>query len=85
MVERRSERAPLVLRLFTVRLQAPLNVVKTKSLQIASNQKQKQFLESGEKLVLATRLRNIEAIPHIKYLGVHVDHTLNWKRQIQLI
>ena len=32
-----------------------LNVVKTKSLLIASNQKQKHFLESGEKLALEIR------------------------------
>ena len=46
-----------------------LNVVKTKSLLIASNQKQKHFLESGEKLALEIRGRDIEATPHIKYLG----------------
>ena len=62
-----------------------LNVVKTKSLLVASSQKQKHFLESGEKLALEIRGRDIEATPHIKYLGIYVDHTLDWKKQIQLI
>ena len=65
--------------------QASLNVFKTKSLLIASNQKQKHFLKSGEKLALEIRGREIEATPHRKYLGIYVDHTLNWKKQIQLI
>ena len=47
-----------------------LNVVKTKSLLISSNQKQNHFQESGEKLVLEIRGKDIEASPHIKYLGV---------------
>ena len=62
-----------------------LNVFNTISLLIASNRKQKHFLESGEKLALEIRGRDIEATPHIKYLGVYVDHTLNFKQQIQLI
>ena len=62
-----------------------LIVVKTKSLLIASNQTQKKFLENGEKLALEIRERDIKAVPHIKYLGVYTDHTLNWKKQIQLI
>ena len=62
-----------------------MNVVKTKSLLIASNQKHKHFRESGEKLALKIRGRDIEATPHIKYLGVYIDDTLNWKKQIQLI
>ena len=44
-----------------------LNVVKTKSLLIASNQKQKHFLDSGEKLAL-----DIEASHRIKYLGLYI-------------
>ena len=62
-----------------------LNVVKTKSLLIASNQKQKHFLESGEKLALETRGRDIEGIPHVKCLSVYIDHTLNWRKPIHLI
>ena len=62
-----------------------LNVVKTKSLLVASSQKQKHFLESGEKLTLEIRGRDIEATTHTKYLGIYVDHTLNWEKQIQLI
>ena len=54
-----------------------LNGVKTKSLPIASNQKQKHFLESGEKLALDIRRRDIEATPHSKYTGVYIGHTLN--------
>ena len=38
-----------------------LNVVKTKSLRIASNQMQQHCLESGEKLALEIRGRDIEA------------------------
>ena len=49
-----------------------LNAVKTKSMLITSNHKQKHFLERGEKLTW-----EIEAAPHIKYLGVYIDHTLN--------
>ena len=48
-----------------------LNAVKTKSLLIASNQKQKHVLKSGEKLALEIRGRDIEATRHIKYLGVY--------------
>ena len=62
-----------------------LNLVKTKSPLIASDQKQKHFLESGEKLALEIRGRDIEANPHIKYLGVYIDHTLNWKKEIKFI
>ena len=58
-----------------------LNFVKTKSLLIASNQNQKHFLESGDKLALEIRGRDIKATPHIKYLGVYIDHTLNWKKE----
>ena len=61
-----------------------LNVVKTKSLLIASNQMQKRFLESDGKLTLDIRGRNIEANPHIKHLGVYIDHTLNWKNKSNL-
>ena len=42
-----------------------LSVVKTKSLRIASHQKQQHFLESGEKLALEIRGRDIEASHHI--------------------
>ena len=57
-------------------------VGKTKSLLIASIQKQKHFLESSEKLALEIRGRDIE---DIKYLGVvYIGHTLNWKKQIPL-
>ena len=59
-----------------------LNVVKTKPLLIASNQIQKLFLESGEKLALEIRGRDIKATPHIEYLGVFINRTLNWKKQI---
>ena len=54
-----------------------LNVVKTKSLLIASNQKQKHFLKSGEKLALEIRGRDIEATPHIKYLCVYIKSILS--------
>ena len=60
-----------------------LSAVKTKSLLIAS--KQKHVLKSGEKPALEIRGRDIEAIHHIKYLGVYIDHTMNWKKEIQLI
>ena len=62
-----------------------MNFVKANSLLIVSNQKQKHCLESGERLALEIRGRDIEATTHIKYLGAYVDHYLNWKKQIQLI
>ena len=55
------------------------NVFKTKSLLLP--QKQKHFLESGEKVALEMRGRDIEAIPHIRYLGVYINYTLNWKNK----
>ena len=61
-----------------------LNVVKTKPLLIASSEKQKHLLESGEKPALEAypgMLRDVEAIPHIKCIGIYVDHTLNWKNK----
>ena len=54
-----------------------LSAVKTKSLLIASNQEQNHFLESGEKLVLETRGRDIEANPSYKISRLLYDYSLN--------
>ena len=62
-----------------------MNAIKTKSLLVASKQKQKSLLNSDEKLTLEIRGRDIEAAPHMKYLGIYIDDTPNWKKQIRLI
>ena len=62
-----------------------LNVVKTRSLLIASNIKQTHFfVESNEKLALEIIGKDIEAT-HIKCLGIYIDHTLNWKKEIKFV
>ena len=50
-----------------------LNVFTRKSLLVASNQKQKNFLEIGKKLTLGIRGRSIEAVPNIQYLGIYLS------------
>ena len=55
--------------------------VQTKSLLIASKQKQKSLLNNDKKLTLAIRGRDIEAAPHMTYLGIYIHDTLNWKNK----
>ena len=57
-----------------------LNVAKTQSMVISTKQKLKS---QTEELNLHIRHKVLDGVQCIKYLGVHIDNTLDWKKHIQ--
>ena len=57
-----------------------LNVAKTQSMTIATKQKQAALENQNEQLNLQIRNETLEIVQCTKYLGVHIDNTLDWKK-----
>ena len=62
-----------------------LNVQKTNSMLICTKPKRKTLIDSNLKLDLTIEGNELEGVPCIKYLGVQIDHNLNWKEHIKTI
>ena len=60
-----------------------LNVAKTQSITIATRHKQAALENKNEQLKLQIRNATLEVVQCAKYLGVHIDNSLEWKKQIQ--
>ena len=56
-----------------------MNVEKTKSMLICTKSRRKIFNSNDGGLNLLTRDRELVSVDVIKYLGVHVDYSLNWR------
>ena len=59
-----------------------LNVAKTQSMVISTKQKLKS---QTDKLNLHIRQKVLDGVQCTKYLGVHIDNTLDWKKYIQKV
>ena len=62
-----------------------LNVAKTHSMLVASQQKHKSLTQSEIRFDPKIREKEIEIISKAKYLGVQIDDNLNWKKHIRAV
>ena len=60
-----------------------LNVAKTQSMTIATKHKRAGLENQNEELNLQIHNKILEVVRCTKYLGVHIDYSLDWKKQIQ--
>ena len=57
-----------------------LNVAKTQSMVISTKQKLAVLKSQTEQLNLHIHDKDLDGVQSIKYLGVHIDNTLDWKK-----
>ena len=62
-----------------------LNVAKTQSMLIATKPKHRTLNNAAEKLHLKIRGSELDLVNKTKYLGVHVDNSLDWKEHIKTV
>ena len=62
-----------------------LNVAKTHSMLISTNQKHNSLKRQSEALELKIRDKGLEVVQKTKYLGVQFDCSLEWKEQIKAV
>ena len=62
-----------------------LNVAKTHSMLISTKQKQSSLKSQNKDLDVKIRDNDLEVIKKTKYLGVHIDCSLDWKEQIKAV
>ena len=62
-----------------------LNVAKTQSMLIATKPKHRTLNNAAEKLHLKIRGSELDVVNKTKYLGVHVDNSLDWKEHIKTV
>ena len=60
-----------------------LNVSKIQSMTIGTKNKQAALENKNEQLNLQIRNETLEVVQCTKYLGVHIDNSLEWKKQVQ--
>ena len=60
-----------------------LNVAKTHSMVISTKRKLAILKNQAEQLHLHIRHNDLDVVQCTKYLGVHIDNTLDWKNHIQ--
>ena len=60
-----------------------LNVAKTQSMVISTKQKLAALKSRTEQLNLHIHDNDLDGVQSIKYLGVHIDNTLDWKKHTQ--
>ena len=60
-----------------------LNVSKTQSMLICTKAKHQKLKMAGDNLCLNIRGNGLDAVQKVKYLGVQVDDSLDWKDQIK--
>ena len=56
-----------------------LNVAKTQSMVISTKQKLAVLKSQTEQLNLHLHDKDLDGVQSIKYLGIHIDNTLDWK------
>lgn len=62
-----------------------LNVAKTHSMLISTKKKHEILKARNEELDLKIRDNSLDVVQKTKYLGVEIDHSLDWKEQIKAI
>ena len=62
-----------------------LNVAKTQSMLIATKPKHRALNDAAEQLHLKIRGCELDLVNKTKYLGVHVDNSLDWKEHIKTV
>ena len=62
-----------------------LNVSKTQSMLICTKPKHQSLKTAGDNLCLNIRGKDLDVVQKVKYLGLQVDNSLDWKEQIKLI
>ena len=62
-----------------------LNVSKSQSMLICSKPKHQKLKVAGGKLCLNIKGNDLDVMQKVKYLGVQVDDSLEWKDQIKAI
>ena len=62
-----------------------LNVTKTHSMLISSEQKQNSLKSQNKDLDLKIRDNELEVVKKTKYLAVQIDCSMNWKEQIKAV
>ena len=60
-----------------------LNVAKTQLMVISTKQKLAVLKSRNEQLNLHIHDNDLDSVQSIKYLGVHIDNTLDWKKYAQ--
>ena len=60
-----------------------LNVAKTQSMLVSTKAKRNVLNMSNQNLQIKIHGTELEAVNKIKYLGVKVDNSLDWKSQVQ--
>ena len=60
-----------------------LNVAKTQSMVISTKQKLAVLKSRTEQLNLYIHNTDLDGVQSFKYLGVHIDNSLDWKKQTQ--
>ena len=61
-----------------------LNVMKTHSMLISTKAKLKALKSKNESLRLKIHVDELEVVQKTKYLGVQIDHSLDWKEHIKI-
>ena len=62
-----------------------LNVAKTQSMVISTKQKLAVLKIRTEQLNLYIHDTDLDGVQSFKYLGVHIDNSLDWKKQTQKV
>ena len=59
-----------------------LNAAKPQSMTISTKHKQAALERKNEQLCLQMRNETLGVVQNAKYLGVHIDNSLDWKKHI---
>ena len=62
-----------------------LNVAKTQSMLASTNDKRKALDKSNQNLQVKSNATELEVVSKIKYLGVLLDNSLDWKDQVRAV
>ena len=60
-------------------------MAKTKSMLICTKSRRRILNTNDDKLNLLTRDRDLASVDVIKYLGVHVNYSLNWRDHLKSV
>ena len=62
-----------------------LNVSKTQSMLIYTKPKHQKLRTAGDNLCLNIKGKDLDVVQKVKYLGVQIDNSPDWKEQIKVI
>ena len=62
-----------------------LDAMKTQSMLISTKQKHTILRNQGQKLSLKIMDHELEVVDTIKYLGLQIDNSLDWKRHVSVL